>query len=117
MDAKSLFELYEKMPYQALPTMLGGIGLSERKDLCAIQILDRILKRKIVDLQTKNGDPNEIERLKERKIIRSVEGDYIYFLDLNLISRYFTVEEIIRLVQCGVKCNPVGVLYLDTRYT
>ena len=74
MKAQELFELYEKMPYQALPTMLGGIGLSERKDLCTMQILDRVLKRKIVDLQTNNGDPNEIERLKERKIIQSVEG-------------------------------------------
>lgn len=117
MDAKSLFEVYENIPYQALPTMLGGIGLSERKDLCAIQSLDRILKRKIVDLQTNNGDPNEIERLKERKIIRAVEDDYIYLLDLDLISRYITVEEIIRLVRCNVKCNPVGVLYLDTRRT
>lgn len=117
MDAKSLFALYEKMPPQAIPSMLGGIGLSERKDLCAIQILDRILKRKIVDLQTNNGDPNEIERLKERKIIRSVEDDYIYLLDLNLISRWITVDEIIRLVQCGVKCNPIGVLYIDTRHT
>lgn len=117
MKAQELFELYEKMPYQALPTMLGGIGLSERKDLCAIQILDRILKRKIVDLQTNNGDPNEIERLKERKIIRSVEDDYIYLLDLNLVERYITVEEIIRLVQCDVKCNHIGVLFMDTRYT
>lgn len=117
MKAQELFELYEKMPYQALPTMLGGIGLTERKDLCTMQILDRVLKRKIVDLQTNNGDPNEIERLKERKIIQSVEVDYIYLLDLNLVERYISVDEIIRLVQCGVKCNPIGVLFMDMRHT
>lgn len=117
MDAKSLFALYEKMPHQAIPPMLGGIGLSERSDLCAMQILDRILKRKIVDLQTYNGDPNEIERLKERKIIRSVEDDYIYLIDLAMIDRYITLEEILRLVKCGVKCNHIGILFMDTRHT
>lgn len=117
MGAKEIFALYEKMPPQAIPAMLGGIGLSERKDLRAIQILDRILKRKILDLQTNNGDPNEIERLKERKIIRSVAQDQIFFMDLAFIDNYITLEEIIRLVQCDVKCNPIGVLYIDTRHT
>lgn len=117
MDAKEIFALYEKMPRQAIPSTLGGIGLSERKDLCAIQILDRILKRKILDLQTNNGDPNEIDRLKERKIIRSVDHDHLCFIDLALIDNYITLEEIIRLVRCGVKCNPIGVLFMDTRHT